>query len=207
MPELAPLRRRPMQQRSAQRVERMLDACAELVGEVGYDRATTTLIAERAGVAVGSLYQFFPDKRAVVQALAVRNLDRYLSTLTERFADSSFEHLWEAVDLVIDTYVELHREVPGFNLLRFGDLVDVHLLDEERDNNAVVVDRLMALLSEQFDTQIESLTVPLAVAVEAADGVLKLAFRADPNGDPTLIAETKRLVRTYLEQAGSETES
>ncbi|HEX8865495.1 MAG TPA: TetR/AcrR family transcriptional regulator, partial [Lentzea sp.] len=49
-----PLRRQPVQQRSAKRVERMLEACATLIDEVGYDGVTTTLIAERAGVAVGS---------------------------------------------------------------------------------------------------------------------------------------------------------
>lgn len=201
MPELAPLRRRPRQQRSAQRVERMLDACAVLVEEHGYDGVTTTLIAERAGVAVGSLYQFFPDKRAVVQALALRNLEQFLASLTARFAESSFAHVWEAVDLVIDTYVELHRELAAFNLLRFGDLVGMRLLDEERENNAVVTDQLMALISEQFDTPQEALAVPLAVAVEAADGVLKLAFRHNPAGNAILIAETKRLVRTYLSQA------
>ncbi|MEV4646193.1 TetR family transcriptional regulator, partial [Saccharopolyspora sp. NPDC049357] len=51
--EIAPLRRKPVQQRSAQRVERMLAATAGLIDEVGYDGLTTTLIAERAGVAVG----------------------------------------------------------------------------------------------------------------------------------------------------------
>ena len=57
---------------------RMLDACAGLVDEIGYEAVTTTLLAERAGVAIGSIYQFFPDKRAVVQALTLRNLEAYL---------------------------------------------------------------------------------------------------------------------------------
>lgn len=201
MTDLAPLRRRPMQQRSAKRVERMLDACAQLVEEVGYDRVTTTLIAERAGVAVGSLYQFFPDKRAVVQALVARSLENFLTTLTGRFAESHFEHLWESVDLVIDTYADLHRSVPAFLLLRFGDVVDPHLLDGRRSNNDVVAEKLLELLKEHFDLPAEQIALPLAVAVEAADGVLKLAFRADPKGDPALLAETKLLVRGYLSNA------
>src|SRR4029450_9420731 len=67
-----PLRRVPVQGRSVARVQRMLDACAELVDEVGYEGLTTTLLAERAEVAIGSVYQFFPDKRALVHALALR---------------------------------------------------------------------------------------------------------------------------------------
>ena len=50
----------------------MLDACADLLDEVGYDALSTTRIAERAGVAIGSVYQFFPDKRAVIQAVTRR---------------------------------------------------------------------------------------------------------------------------------------
>ena len=82
--EATPLRRQPVQQRSAKRVEQMLDASAALIDELGYDALTTTLIAKRAGVAVGSLYQFFPDKRAVVQALTQRNLERFVAAVNER---------------------------------------------------------------------------------------------------------------------------
>ena len=82
-----PLRRVPVQGRSVARVQRMLDACAELVDEVGYEGLTTTLLAERAEVAIGSVYQFFPDKRAIVQALAMRNMDAYLQSLSARFAN------------------------------------------------------------------------------------------------------------------------
>lgn len=81
-----PLRRVPVQGRSVARVQRMLDACAELVDEVGYEGLTTTLLAERAEVAIGSVYQFFPDKRAIVQALALRNMEAYLERLSARFA-------------------------------------------------------------------------------------------------------------------------
>ncbi|HEY8481182.1 MAG TPA: TetR family transcriptional regulator, partial [Spirillospora sp.] len=52
-----PLRRRPAQRRSAERVQRMLDACAEILDEDGYDGLTTTRIAQRADVAIGSVYQ------------------------------------------------------------------------------------------------------------------------------------------------------
>src|SRR5262252_804508 len=89
-----PLRRVPVQGRSLARVGRMLDACAELMDEIGYDGLTTTLLAERAGVAIGSVYQFFPDKRAIVLALAQRNIEAYLERITARFAADRFGHWW-----------------------------------------------------------------------------------------------------------------
>src|ERR687884_165018 len=137
-PLAGPLRRVPVQGRSVARVNRMLDACAQLIDEVGYDGLTTTLLAERAGVAIGSVYQFFPDKRAIVQALTLRNLEAYLDRLGTRLQRESGTHWWDAVDTAIDEYIAMHRTTPGFRTLHFGDVVDVHLLDDERDNNAVI---------------------------------------------------------------------
>jgi AcrR family transcriptional regulator len=56
------LRRQPKQQRGQQRVAKILTAAAEVFAEVGYAAATTQQIADRANTAVGSIYQFFPDK-------------------------------------------------------------------------------------------------------------------------------------------------
>nr|WP_184728968.1 TetR family transcriptional regulator [Saccharopolyspora phatthalungensis] len=176
----------------------MLSACAELIDEVGYDGLTTTLIAERAGVAVGSLYQFFPDKRAVVQELTLRNLDRFVRTVSVRFDQLELEHWWDAVDAVFDVYLTMHREVPAFSRLHFGDVVDLRLLDPSKDNNAVIAEKLTGLIAEEFELDPTELLLPLAVAVEAADAVLHLAFRRDPAGEPTLVAEAKELVRGYL---------
>jgi AcrR family transcriptional regulator len=194
-----PLRRVPMQGRSVARVRRMLDACADLVDEVGYEGLTTTLLAERAGVAIGSVYQFFPDKRAIVQALTQRNMDAYLERLSDRFATGDFTQWWDGVDASIDEYIAMHRTVPGFRTLHFGDVVDVHLLDDDRDNNTVIADRLAQVLVEQFGvTDAPRLRFALQIAVEAADALIKLAFRREPDGDEQVLGEAKALVREYL---------
>jgi AcrR family transcriptional regulator len=197
----SPLRRVPVQGRSVARVARMLDACAELVDEVGYDGLSTTLLAERAGVAIGSVYQFFPDKRAIVQALTLRNLEAYLDRLKGRLAEARFVHWWDAVDAAIDEYIAMHRTVPGFRTLHFGDVVDIHLLDEDRDNNAVIVEHLGELLVEQFGLAPgQRLEFSLAIAVETADALIKMAFRRDPEGDPAVLNEAKALIKEYLHQ-------
>lgn len=68
--------RAPQQERSKQRVAALLDAAADEFAERGYTAATTTNVAARAGVPVGSLYQWFPDKEALVTGLAYRHLDQ-----------------------------------------------------------------------------------------------------------------------------------
>ena len=196
-----PLRRVPVQGRSVARVARMLDACAALVDEIGYEQLTTTLLAERAGVAIGSIYQFFPDKRAVVQALTLRNLEAYLERLAVRFTESILSHWWDGVEVAIDEYIDMHRTVPGFRTLHFGDVVDVHLLDEERDNNAVIASALVKLLTERLDMpRGPHLDFALMIAVESADSLIKMAFRRDPAGDAQVLTEAKALIRDYLQR-------
>ena len=70
-------RRRPRQERSRERVERILDATAALLGDdMPADQITTAAIAEEAGVPIGSVYQYFPNKLAVLAELARRVMEQ-----------------------------------------------------------------------------------------------------------------------------------
>jgi AcrR family transcriptional regulator len=193
-----PLRKQPVQQRSAKRVEQMLEACAELIDELGYDGVTTTLIAERAGVAVGSLYQFFPDKRAVVQALTKRHLDFFTQQIDERLDWEHLEHWWHGVDTIIDIYVEMYRTVPGFSRVRFGDVIDLRFIEDGRDNNTVISEQIARLVAGKNDLPIESLYRQITVACDIGDAILALAFRRKLFPEEDMIAEAKQVVRAYL---------
>ncbi|MFD0731758.1 TetR/AcrR family transcriptional regulator [Planotetraspora mira] len=177
----------------------MLDACAELLDEGGYEALSTTRVAERAGVAIGSVYQFFPDKRALSQALTRRNLELFVTRVGRRFITDDYGGWWEAVDAIIDEYVDLHRTVPGFRSLNFGDVEGLDVPDSVADNNTVIAGRLRALLLEEFGLlDSEDVDRAILVAAEAGDAVLKLAFRHDSSGAPEIVAEARQLVRGYL---------
>ena len=103
------------------------------------------------------------------------------------------------MDAAIDEYIDMHRSTPGFRTLHFGDVVDLHLLDEDRDNNTVIVEHLAELLVQRFEvTAGARLEFVLAIAVEAGDALIKLAFRRSPDGDPAVLDEAKGLIREYL---------
>ncbi|MCG5214526.1 TetR/AcrR family transcriptional regulator [Streptosporangium sp. KLBMP 9127] len=203
------LRRRPAQRRSLERVERMLDECAQLLDELGYEALTTKEVARRAEVPIGTFYQFFPDKQGLVRALALRNLEAFLGRITIRLAQAELSHWSDVVDLAVDEFIAMKRSTPGFAVVDFGEVLAApggpalggteRMLDEALENNVIVADRLRGLVVEQLGAPIgPTLDRALLVAVEAADSVLKLAFRAHPDGDPELIAECKLLVRRYL---------
>ena len=193
-----PLRKQPVQQRSAKRVELMLEACAALIDELGYDGVTTTLIAERAGVAVGSLYQFFPDKRAVVQALTKRHLDHFTKEIEERLDWGNLEHWWDGVDTIIDIYVEMYRNVAGFGRVRFGDVIDIRFIEDGRDNNTVISEQIAHVVASKHDIPVESLFRQITVACDIGDAILALAFRRKLFGEEDMINEAKQVVRGYL---------
>ncbi|GAA0472737.1 MULTISPECIES: TetR/AcrR family transcriptional regulator [Streptomyces] len=191
------LRRAPVQRRSAERLTRILDACAEVLDEQGYDDLSTRAVAARAEVPIGSVYRFFPNKRAMAEALALRNLDGYADRVTAGLAAAGDRLDWRyAMDVVVDEYLAMKRSVPGFALVEFT----VPAPRATREANHLVADRLLALLAGPLglDPAEHRLRTAFLVGVEAADALVQLAFRVAPEGDPAIVAETKELLRAYL---------
>ncbi|ARP69469.1 TetR/AcrR family transcriptional regulator [Streptomyces pluripotens] len=212
VPHATSLRRAPVQRRSAERLTRILDACAELLDEVGYDDLSTRTVALRAGVPIGSVYRFFGNKREMVDALAQRNLERYTERVTRRLAEareggtsrrggsgrSPRRGDWRvAMDAVLDEYLAMKRTAPGFSLIDFGNQIPVGA--RQGEPNIKVAGRLTDLLSGYLGRVPDAdLRRVFLVAVEAADTLVQLAFRTHPEGDEAIIDETRELLRAYL---------
>jgi len=114
-------RRIPTQKRSRQRVDDILDAVAELLVERGFDAVTTDLIAEKAGIPVGSIYQFFPNKFAIFYALAIRYIKRINAIASIPARRESLDLPWEeVVDRTIDAEAELWSNEQALPILWAG---------------------------------------------------------------------------------------
>ncbi|MFF7793303.1 TetR family transcriptional regulator [Streptomyces sp. NPDC007991] len=197
VPHATSLRRAPVQRRSAERLARILDACADLLDEVGYDGLSTRAVAQRAGVPIGSVYRFFGNKREMVDALAQRNLERYSERVTRRLRTAGGGGWRETMDAVLDEYLEMKRTAPGFSLVDFGNQIPVGARQAEPNHR--VADRLTELLSGSLDREPdEELRRVFLVAVETADTLVHLAFRVAPEGDPEIIEEMREMLRAYL---------
>ncbi|MFD5858163.1 TetR family transcriptional regulator [Streptomyces chartreusis] len=196
VPHPATLRRAPVQRRSAERLTRILDACADLLDEVGYDDLSTRAVAQRAGVPIGSVYRFFGNKRQMADALAQRNLERYTARVTERLEEAGGGGWRVAMDAVLDEYIAMKRTAPGFSLVDFGNQIPVGTRGEP---NHRVADRLTELLSGYLDREPdEDLRRTFLVSVETADTLVHLAFRVAPEGDDRILEEARELLRAYL---------
>ncbi|WP_171113227.1 MULTISPECIES: TetR/AcrR family transcriptional regulator [Streptomyces] len=197
VPHPSMLRRAPVQRRSAERLTRILDACADLLDEVGYDALSTRAVAQRAGVPIGSVYRFFGNKRQMADALAQRNLEHYAERVTEHLKGARRGDWRAAMDAVLDEYLAMKRTAPGFSLVDFGNQIPVG--SRQAEPNHRVADRLTDLLADYLPREPDTdLRRAFLIAVETADALVQLSFRVDPEGDEAIIAEMRELLRAYL---------
>ena len=200
--EIPRLRRVPRQARSRERLQRMLDAAEDLLTTEGAEALTTTRVAEAAGVSVGSLYQYLPDKGAIIEALANRYLAEFeglMDGLVEEARDDP--GAWsDPVGMLVDTFAERYRARPGYRALWFGRELTAELRAADRDNKLALAEGLRrTLVSLGVARDGARLRLEARTGVLIADAMLQESFREDPVGDRQLIEEAKRVLRLYLE--------
>jgi AcrR family transcriptional regulator len=108
--EGAPTRREPKQQRSRQTVEAVLDAVPRVLKRHGTDAITTNRVAEAAGVSIGSLYQYFPDKQAIFMALHERHVDSMRHVIDQTITDCALASLEEFTSELVEQLANVHSE-------------------------------------------------------------------------------------------------
>ncbi|MFE0254241.1 TetR/AcrR family transcriptional regulator [Streptomyces sp. NPDC059010] len=194
-----PLRRTPQQARSRARLARVLEAAERvLVGE-GVQALTTTRVAAEAGVSVGSLYQYLPDRDAIIDALASGYLARLEAAMDDLVAVAGAEQWDDPVGVLIDAYAAIYRTEHGFRALWFGGGLTEQTRAADREHKRRMADgvrRILLVLGLAHDD--EALTRACHAAVLAADALAQEAFRRDPAGDPGLLGEAALMLRGYL---------
>jgi len=145
-------RKQPRQQRSRATWDAILDAAAQLFGQAGYAATTTNKVADRAGVSIGSLYQYFPDKDALLLALAERHIGEATQVLVEEFValERDRPDLECTLTRLIDAVVALHRQDPAMHRLLFDQTprspeLAARLRDLEQQLGAAVSTQLQRL--------------------------------------------------------------
>lgn len=123
MPRLPkkPPRREPKQLRSQQTVEAILDAVTRILKKQGIDAVTTNRIAVAAGVSIGSVYQYFPDKRAIYRALLDRHIAEIGRVTESTLAAHADASLKELISTMIDAMIELHADETELHELLFRE--------------------------------------------------------------------------------------
>jgi AcrR family transcriptional regulator len=195
-------RKEPKQDRARATVETLLEATAQVLVQDGYDKASTNRIAARAGVSVGSLYQYFPSKDALVAAVAEHHHMLMLEVLARAASDVGDLPLDEAVREIIGAMLDAHCLEPALHRVLTEQIPhDVVIHHIEKDAGAFVRATLevhQSKLRRGID-----LDVATFVLVHAVEGVTHAAVLERPAMLKTkaLRDEIARMVTRYLEPA------
>jgi AcrR family transcriptional regulator len=194
-----PLRNEPVQARSTARLAGLLDAAASIVHEIGYERLTTAMVAERANASIGTVYRYFPDRIALLQALGTRNLERVSSKVMDEISDEMHADWSEALEAAFNVFIEASRTEPGYRSLRLGDVIDLRPPANERTFNSSVSDRLLDGLIARFGIEDSpELRFRFETAVEVSDALAARAFSRNPKGDEAFLDAGRALVKSML---------
>ena len=196
------MRRKPVQARSQERVQRILDVAEDLFATQGYAATTTKEIAAQAQIPIGSLYQFFPNKAAIVRALFVRYNDLLHQQLA-LFNDSELSKLPLStfVDKLTDISIDFYLENPGYHKIYMEAQDLVSKLDEIEDAaDAKLIQELVVLLKQREaiteDVNYEAIA---SVLINAGSQVIWTALGQEERFQQQLFAEIKRFSLSYLQ--------
>ena len=193
------LRNEPVQARSTARLAALMDAAAAVVDEIGYERLTTAMVAERAGASIGTVYRYFPDRIAVLQALGARNLERALGRLTDEAANVEHDDWFSALSASMDILIDAFRNEPGFRSLRVGDVIDLRPAPNDTPYQSILATALLDSLIARFDVP-DSPEVRFAfeTSIEVSDALAARAFARNPEGDVSFLEAGAAIVATLL---------
>jgi len=192
-------RRDPVQKRSRQRIADILSATALLVDELGPDDVTTTLIAQRLGISVGSIYTYFDDRSAIFDAIVARSIAAHDAMVARIVLDGPSDDWFATAEAIIDSLVAVYRTEPGFRSLWFSRHLSPDMLEAMRRTDEAQARAALARFTAcGFTVDAANRLDAMRLYVGLVDKGLDLAFRLDPQGKPAVIAETKRVVRLYL---------
>lgn len=194
-------RRAPSQRRSRERVENILEAATALIAEAGSDAMRMSEVAERTGISIGSLYQYFPDKAAIIRTLAERYNAQGRECIEAELANvRDMAGLRTAFGGLIDIYYGLFLAEPVIRDVWSGMQADKTLreveLEESRANGALLVDVLVRL---KPDVDPEDIARSAFLIMSLGEATMRLAISVERAEGDALVEAYKRMVLRELE--------
>jgi len=194
-------RKQAKQARSKNTVEAILEATTYILVDDGYDRCTTNKVAEKAGVSIASVYQYFPSKEALVAALIDQHLEDVSKVQMNRMLEIGDRPVAEIIGEMAATHVQMHaanykldrailEQVPGVERLKA--VVAFRRQTEEQ------LALLLEANREEFHLTDPAMTA--FVLVNMIDGLKQACVldRAEYLNDPKFLDEIRGLVKRYL---------
>ena len=196
------MRRAPQQARGRRRIDAILDAAQQVLAESGYDSVTTNAIAARANTSIGSLYQFFPNKDAIMQALGLRYLDRVRESFAPLLSPPAAElPMEEWIDGIVDALDSAQQSNTGFKELFCSAATMPELADADNALHHQFVGGLDGVLARRLPgIDAARRLVSAEMCVRTVQALMPLLAGATGERRALVLAEIKTLLAGYMER-------
>ncbi|MEM7553503.1 MAG: TetR family transcriptional regulator [Cyanobacteria bacterium P01_A01_bin.84] len=194
------MRRQPKQKRSQERVNRILDAAAEVFLEMGFDVATTHDIAARADTAIGSLYQFFPDKLAIFHALELRHIEQGRILGSQMYTpEMAQQPLEEFIAQMVDKCVKFFDyPAPKVMFIQYFTNYNIFKSIDESFTQEFVKGLASVLSLRNPSLSSQKCHLLADVCIQSGNALLLVALRSDESYRSKIIFQIKDLLTVYL---------
>src|SRR5687768_7139050 len=190
-----------LQDRSKATVDALLAATARVLVREGYDRASTNKIADAAGVSIGSLYQYFPTKEALVAAVIDRHTGEMMDVIRKELVRVAPLSIPEAARELVRVMIDAHRIEPKLHRVlveqipRVGNLEDIEKMDEE----AMALVRAY-LEGHRDEIVIDDLEIASFICVASVEALTHAAVLRRPAllDNPRFVEEVAAMLTRYL---------
>jgi AcrR family transcriptional regulator len=192
------MRKAPKQARSRATVEFILQAAARVLGRQGWARFNTNQVADAAGVSVGSLYQYFPNKHALIDAILRRHLDEVLRVL--RAVEDGANEPSKSAEALVCGMIAAHGIDPALHRVLLDEMPSRGRLKTAHDEFETEYLRRYkgVIAANSRHRRPESDEIAAQVLSAAVKGVIHEAARKDTLGSPSLREELIDLVSGFL---------
>ena len=194
-------RKRPRQERSKATVETILAATARVLVKKGFDGLTTNAVAEAAGVSIGSLYQYFPSKEALVAALIEQHIEQMNAAILNELTRVAQLPMAQAVRAVIELTIRAHSIEPELHRVLTEQVPRVGRLARLAEADAICRRMVAGILAARRDElAISDPDTAAFVLVHSIEAITHRAALFSPERlrDPRLIDEAVAMVTRYL---------
>ncbi|NVZ20824.1 TetR/AcrR family transcriptional regulator [Pseudomonas costantinii] len=194
------MRKEPRQARSRATVQTIIQAGARVLSDEGWAGFTTNKVADLAGVSVGSLYQYFPDKLSLVSAIRQNHLDDCLNTLRKIKAKGLAPVQFLAS--VVQAMIQAHSVCPGLHRVLLDEAPSS---EDYRNPNSGFEIEYLAFYADAVSTHRnrppnKADYISALIISDAIDGVIHNAARRGLLGDPAIQSGLIRLISQYLDE-------
>src|SRR5208283_3622364 len=193
-------RKTPVQARSTVTVEAIFEATIQVLLEVGADRLTTTRVAERAGVSVGTLYQYFPNKQALLFSVMEQHLTHVGDAMEQACQRNHGQPVATMVESVVQTFIDAKLKRSDISTALYatttGRKATALMSKVGKRSQAACV----AMLASASDAQFDDLPFTIFILFSAMGGVIRAVLEAgaSPNMVSSLRKQLVLLSRSYL---------